>query len=65
MILALIVISAAVAFIDIRDMVNTQNQKQMPLYLVLMVASLIFGIWYFSYDGKMSLSEYIFNVLHM
>ena len=64
MIYYILVLTAGI-LIDVKDLKETNNKRDLVFYILLVMLALGLGIWYYSNPTRIGISEYVIDVLNM
>ena len=64
MIYYILVLTAGI-LIDVKDLKETNNKRDLVFYILLVMLALGLGIWYYSDPTRIGISEYVIDVLNM
>ena len=64
MIYYILVLTAGI-LIDVKDLKETNNKRDLVFYILLVMLALGLGVWYYSNPTRIGISEYVIDVLNM
>ena len=64
MIYYILVLTAGI-LIDVKDLKNTNNKRDLVFYILLVMLALGLGVWYYGDPTRIGISEYVIDVLNM
>lgn len=64
MIYYILVLTAGI-LIDVKDLKETNNKRDLVFYILLVMLALGLGTWYYSDPTRTGISEYVIDMLNM